>query len=221
MIGRFVDYDGLETNKPAARFGHVSIPSANVKQENGFIGRSIVLDMHSRSGFSGSPVFVYRTPGSGFAEENQHYTGSMLYVLGIHWGQFFEQWELEGADRNAAMAGADKSYVKGLSGMTLVVPGQAISDLLVNNPQLQAMREARELGMQEKITKYLAQTPSAENSMTERLGAAPNPSSEHLEQLNFLLNQAGSQKPSLGAEATGRILCTNQGITGADHERNR
>ena len=68
MVGRFVDYDGVEANSPAFRFGHISIIDARVKQETGYAGRSIVVDMHSRSGFSGSPVFVFRTAGSMFFE---------------------------------------------------------------------------------------------------------------------------------------------------------
>jgi hypothetical protein len=66
IVGRFVDYDGVETNAPAVRFGHISIMDATIRQETGYLGRSIVLDMHSRSGFSGSPVFVFRTLGSEF-----------------------------------------------------------------------------------------------------------------------------------------------------------
>lgn len=56
MIGRFIDFDGKETNEPAYRFGHISTKDARVQQSTGYNGRSIVLDMHSRTGFSGSPV---------------------------------------------------------------------------------------------------------------------------------------------------------------------
>lgn len=100
MIGRFVDYDGTEQNAPALRFGHISIMDAKVQQLTGYAGRSIVVDMHSRSGFSGSPVFVYRTLGSHFIEPGkpgQVLTGGGHYLklLGIHWGQFPESWELK------------------------------------------------------------------------------------------------------------------------------
>lgn len=45
MVGRFVDYDGVETNIPACRFGHISIMNANILQdETGFMGRSILLE---------------------------------------------------------------------------------------------------------------------------------------------------------------------------------
>jgi hypothetical protein len=62
MVGRFVDHDGGEINQPAVRFGHISIMPTSIYLEE--IGRKkeyYCIDLHSRSGFSGSPVFVYRT----------------------------------------------------------------------------------------------------------------------------------------------------------------
>src|ERR1700693_3020590 len=63
MVGRFIDHDGGETNRPAARFGHISVLPAPIIQPNDVTADSFCIDMHSRPGYSGSPVFVYRTPG--------------------------------------------------------------------------------------------------------------------------------------------------------------
>ncbi len=52
MVGRFIDYDGRETNMPATRFGTISMMDAPIKQPTRFRGRSIIVDMHSRTGFS-------------------------------------------------------------------------------------------------------------------------------------------------------------------------
>jgi len=169
--------------------------NAQIKQKTEFVGRSIVLDMHSRSGFSGSPVFVYRTPGSGFAEAGQHFTGSMVYILGIHWGQFPEIWELLEGTKTSEMASrkdlvTKSEYIEGLSGMTCVVPSQAISDLLTTNVELQAMREADELRLAERIREGLAASPSPETSMTAPIYGAPNASPEEKQHYNSLLNQA-------------------------------
>jgi hypothetical protein len=150
MVGRFVDYDGVEQNEPAVRFGHISITSANIHQQTGYAGRSIVLDMHSRSGFSGSPVFVYRTLGSKFFDPQPgkflQGGGHFLELLGIHWGQFPEIWEIGKDKKIKSQIGliTDGSYVEGLSVMTCVIPAQAIIDLL-NDPQLERMREENEL----------------------------------------------------------------------------
>ena len=142
MVGRFIDYDGIELNKPAVRFGNISIMYAPVKQPTGYMGESIVIDMHSRTGFSGSPVFVYRTSGSHFGEvpdgnidNAEMWVGHMMYFLGLHWGQFPEQWELgdkktpEEAKRGSSLITEGK-YVKGMSGMTCVLPPDAILEAL-------------------------------------------------------------------------------------------
>jgi hypothetical protein len=66
MVGLFVDHQGISVNRPLARFGNISmLPSADAKVE----GReAFILDMHSRSGFSGSPVLAYRTFGADLSD---------------------------------------------------------------------------------------------------------------------------------------------------------
>jgi hypothetical protein len=69
MIGLFVDHAGVATNIPSARFGNISMlpnPRATFEQETGFRSECFIVDMHSRTGFSGSPVYVYRTFGNDF-----------------------------------------------------------------------------------------------------------------------------------------------------------
>lgn len=138
MIGRFVDFDGVETNVPAMRFGHISILEAPILQENGYSGPSTIVDMHSRTGFSGSPVFVYRTHGSIFAKDQSIMVGGhLLKLLGVHWSQFPEQWDIaEGAEQDEAteaLLQGNRKYIRGLSGMTCVVPARFIVDLLASS----------------------------------------------------------------------------------------
>ena len=66
MVGRFIDHDGGERNQPALRFGNISMDPTPIEQGNGVKANAYCIDLHSRSGFSGSPVFVYRTPRLGF-----------------------------------------------------------------------------------------------------------------------------------------------------------
>ena len=63
MVGRFINHQGSEQNVPAVRFGHISMDPAPVVQPNNIAADTYCIDVHSRSGYSGSPVFVYRTPG--------------------------------------------------------------------------------------------------------------------------------------------------------------
>ena len=70
MLGLFSEHPGVEKNVVAARFGNVSVLSdSETPIERKYPDLKVTLntpchvfDMHSRPGFSGSPVFVYRTP---------------------------------------------------------------------------------------------------------------------------------------------------------------
>jgi hypothetical protein len=146
MLGRFVDYDGTEANAPAMRFGNISMLKARVKQPTGFVGESVVVDMHSRTGFSGSPVFVYRTAGSIFGNEGTLVGGGhMMRLLGILWGQFPEGWDIVDAVERAKeqVAVLDGKQVRGWSGMSLVSPSWAITEAL-NSNNLHAQRAEAE-----------------------------------------------------------------------------
>lgn len=168
MIGLFVDHEGREKNNPLVRFGNLSMLASNdtpIRHGN-FLQESHIVDMHSRSGFSGSPVFVYRTFGSNLTNraeerididmnplidrmdpvrgnsrdgrpvETRVFPQSVFHLLGIHWAQFPEKWELKNLEvvkeesSNARYLVTDKTYVDGVSGMTCVVPAKKILQLL-------------------------------------------------------------------------------------------
>jgi hypothetical protein len=167
MIGLFLDHDGIITNVPSARFGHVSMlpnPHATIEQPTGYRGVSYVVDMHSRTGFSGSPVFAYRTFGSDltelFGHRFDHFelddpssrtrkSGSltvhtMFKFLGIHWGQFPEMWELHDKSKlqesRKSHLVTEGGYVEGMSGMTCVIPAWHVLEPL-DIPKLKTPRE--------------------------------------------------------------------------------
>ena len=151
MVGLFVDDVRNEIYAPSFRFGHISLMNAQVKQVTGYRGRSIMLDMNSRTGFSGSPVFVFRTLGSHFMEQalaGQVLTGGGHYMklLGIHWGQVFEKWKIETIPKgNILLKEAKNSlalegqFILGLSGMTYVIPSACIKEML-DLPELSSLR---------------------------------------------------------------------------------
>lgn len=200
MAGRFIDYDGVEINKPSVRFGNISIMYAAVRQSTGYTGESIVIDMHSRTGFSGGPVFVYRTSGSHFGEipdgdiENaEMWVGHMMYFLGVHWGQFPEDWELsnrakaEEAKRDPSLITEGK-YVRGMSGMTCVLPPDAIMEAL-EMPELRKQLADREKQILQQEPKG---APTAEST-----GLTPDENPQHREDFTRLLDAAAKkQQPS-------------------------
>ena len=178
MVGRFIDYDGIETNLASMRFGNISILAAPIKQPTGYAGSSTVIDMHSRSGYSGSPVFVYRTTGGTFnyydperLSEAKITLGHLMKFLGIHWGQFPEDWELRSnADLTEASLITDGAYVRGLSGMTCVIPSSQILRLL-DMPELKKKRKAYDDELEADLKKRGKQTPIAESTSVPKTDA--------------------------------------------------
>ena len=157
MIGMFSPHQTGGRRPPAARFGHISANPAPIRQGNGVVADSYSVDMNSRPGFSGSPVFVYRTPGYDLEEqpkplgpETKILTGGVNFfgLLGIHWGQFPYLWQVSesgelvredaSADPDSLIAG--ERFIKGLSGMTCVLPAWAIIEVL-NMDALRVQRE--------------------------------------------------------------------------------
>lgn len=197
MLGRFVDYDGGVTNLPSARFGNISIMPAPIKQPTNYMGKSYCIDLHSRAGYSGSPVFVYRTPGCNLDETYRTGKLSSLYflcLLGIHWGQFPEHWELISQDKlnksETSSLVTDGKYVKGLSGMTLVIPAQRILDLL-NIPKYKEQRKKGDIQLTEDYKKH--GFPPEPEAAEELIPSTDNP--QHKEDFNSLVTAAAKKKP--------------------------
>ena len=194
LIGRFVDHDGGQTNIPAVRFGHISVMPQPIKQPTKAEGLpSYILDVHSRSGYSGSPVFVYRTPGSDLTHpETRNGVHQFVMMLGVHWGQFPEKWEIDtdaNVRRQVADLHANPKYVTGMSGMTLAIPAEAILELL-NMPKLKQERDK----IFEDQRRASGLTPRAELA-TPTEPDAENP--QHREGFTALLN-AAVKKPKSG-----------------------
>ena len=145
VLGRFVDAEGVNKNNPAMRFGNISMMEArvNLRERASSLPPSIVVDMHSRTGFSGSPVFVYRTAGSLFGDgKGLMSSGHMMHLLGILWGQFPEAWDINDPDAPPTLDGKKKT-VEGMSGMSTVAPARAIWDTL-HTPRLRELRATKE-----------------------------------------------------------------------------
>ncbi len=137
MAGRFIDHDGRDTNKPALRFGHISMMPEFIRQHNRARQPTYCVDMHSRTGFSGSPVFAFRTFGEDLSRPNTlDLNREKLFIglLGIHWGQFPEYWEISNGISNSESEAhslvTDGQLVKGLSGMTCVAPAWGITEVI-------------------------------------------------------------------------------------------
>jgi len=152
MIGRFVDLDGGITNEPAARFGNISVMPTLIALEDWPKRDLYCVDMHSRSGYSGSPVIAYRTFGQDLTELNvtqniQHDVSgrwirlkyrNYMGLLGVHVGQFPETFTgLFYEEDNDA---PQEVEIIGVSGMTAVIPAWKITELL-ELPEFEKQRQ--------------------------------------------------------------------------------
>jgi len=60
MVGRYINQEFRQFDRPAARFGNLAmLPELVYQDKRSFEQESFLVDMRSHAGFSGSPVFVY------------------------------------------------------------------------------------------------------------------------------------------------------------------
>ncbi len=84
MIGRFLNHQGRGVIKPAVRFGSISMmPEPVWNKAINADQLSYAVEMRSRTGFSGAPVSVYRTPATILSERTVE---TFWGVLGVCWG---------------------------------------------------------------------------------------------------------------------------------------
>ncbi len=86
MVGRFINHQGGYENRPAARFGSISMmPEPLWNSATRRHQESYAVEMRSRTGFSGAPVAVYRTLATVLADIPQDKL-SYFGLLGVNWG---------------------------------------------------------------------------------------------------------------------------------------
>jgi hypothetical protein len=74
FVGRYVNHQGRQQNSPTVRLGIISmLPREKILHPRGTLVDSFLVEVRSLSGYSGSPVFLYRQPGS---PRNWEWTGA-------------------------------------------------------------------------------------------------------------------------------------------------
>jgi hypothetical protein len=133
MLGRFLGHDGTDENKPAARFGHLAMsPTVPIEHPWGFMQSSFLIECRSVSGYSGSPIFIYRvqtTLSAGLvAIGADRGKASLPRFLGIDWGNLDRVGHNDYAV-DWAESDADASFPR-RSGMLVAVPAWRLAGLL-------------------------------------------------------------------------------------------
>jgi hypothetical protein len=166
MVGRYINQDHRQFDRPIVRFGNVAmLPELVNQDQRSFKQESFLVDMRSHAGFSGSPVFVYyEEPGWRSAPPlaevkktlnplkdanakikaledrvaGRHVSGIMskVWLLGIEWGHL-PIWD-------DVFDGARKiGRMRISSGMAGVVPAWKLADLL-NKEETRMARDKAE-----------------------------------------------------------------------------
>jgi hypothetical protein len=149
MVGLFADHPGGGRNVPVARFGNVAAmpdPAAPValSEVDALAGPAFLNDLRSRSGFSGSPVWAWRTPYNDTSapdhdarrEAGLSRDRASLHLIGVHRGQMREEIV-------ATRPGGAVETLVVPSAMTVVIPAWEVAALL-SGQEFERQRAARE-----------------------------------------------------------------------------
>ena len=144
MVGRFMNHDGHLTNVPSVRFGHLSMAPLEILHEDGYKQISFAVEMLSRPGYSGSPVYGFRVPYD-MLTGNITIGGRTVWFLGINWGFITDSAEVNEKTIAAGMVEDNKfqtlKYVRVNTGMNGVIPAWHLEKFL-NSGRVKREREA-------------------------------------------------------------------------------
>jgi hypothetical protein len=149
MLGRFLAHDGADENRPAARFGNLAMGvTVPIQHQWGFTQWSFLVECRSVSGYSGSPIFIFRpqtTFSAGLlpigADPATHGKRGLPRLLGIDWGNldrvgpndYAVDWE---------NADAAPTFPR-RSGMAVAVPAWRLAELL-DSEEVQDVKKKEE-----------------------------------------------------------------------------
>ncbi|MEZ5933323.1 MAG: serine protease [Alphaproteobacteria bacterium] len=149
MVGRFVHHDGKKRNQPSVRFGNISMNASLIRQSRrGFEQLSYGVEMRSMGGYSGSPVFVCKSPWD-MNRPTVTVAPNRVKFLGVNWGYITDKLEVDEEvirDNQASQSEIRrrKQYVKANTGMNGVIPAWKVKELL-DMPMLSEQRKHQDL----------------------------------------------------------------------------
>lgn len=167
MVGRFINHQGHQTNRASVRFGNVCMMAENIwVQTDNRWQESIAVEMRSRTGFSGSPVVVYRTGGNNLIRDVE--LPKCEGLLGVNWGFINENGE--------------STWLNG------VVPSWKLIELF-ECPEMK-QRHQHETDIRRERVKQLG----LDGAVQAFAGDAPDENPQHLEDFNRLLTAAARKQ---------------------------
>lgn len=175
-IGRFVDIHGLQQNTPLIRSGIIAsggVLPIRTDRLPWTEEACWMIEMRSRTGFSGSPVYAYIPP----------WQPNFIDAPSRKYGNFFHGPWLLGVHSSRLPGDMDTGSTH--SGMAAVVPCSALETLLKRDKKVRDERAAYE-------NKFI-DAPTAQSDSAVSPDKAANP--RHKEDFTALLNAAAKTKP--------------------------
>jgi hypothetical protein len=151
MVGRYINHDGKQFDRPVVRFGNLAmLPEPIHQRERAFDQESLLVDMRSVVGFSGSLVTLYYEvsrvrmsrlearpegpPLSSMVATSA--IGEDYWVLGIDWGHL--------SVREDIIDEGERRRVKVKSSMAAVVPAWKLKEMVDTVDEIVKPREEAE-----------------------------------------------------------------------------
>ena len=143
VVGRFINHEGLQQNRPSVRFGTISVmPYEKDGIFNNYLGKKLeayLVETHTISGYSGSPVFFYIPPLSKRPETRPASIQQRgPWLLGIDWGHIPIY---EAVYKKPDLNNKTDYVCESTTGMMCVIPAWHLRDLL-NDPALEEERRS-------------------------------------------------------------------------------
>lgn len=169
--GVFARVEGKHRNMPILRKGNIAmLPEDQIFVKNFGDMDAYLVETHSISGISGSPVFVRETvavPATLRNEQSYILTAGGYYLMGLMHGH----WEIDPNDVNAVKWRAAKGDEESAHlGISLVVPAAQILETL-DHPDLVNQRRMYE---EQRLSEQPSPVPDSARQLVERI-SGPEP----------------------------------------------
>lgn len=143
MVGRFINHDGVQQNLPTVSFGNIAMMPRQpiLHPVYDWPEESFAIELRSRSGYSGSPVFAYVAPNAPRYKESETFgTKYAQWFLGVNWGALTQSTPVLTKHGIEHPEGLHSAISTGVNG---IVPAWRLSELLQSD-RLVGMRDEEE-----------------------------------------------------------------------------
>jgi hypothetical protein len=191
MVGRFINHEGKQRNAPLVRFGSIAqMPTEPLTYElDGKLHEqvSILADIRSIGGYSGSPVFLNEL---GFIGRPDGPPADKHWLIGVDWGHIKMWSPLCGTDEKPL----GTSQVNINSGMAGIVPAWKLLELLMSERLAKPRKDSED----RHISAKNATAAAADSAVPLAVPLATDANPKHREDFTSLVGAAARKRAQEG-----------------------